>query len=439
MNKKLMALAVAGALGAPAAAMAQNYSIYGRLTLGVDSFEAKGTNATYNSGGTSNLTGSANDYKQRARVFDNGSRVGFRGTEDLGGGVQANFLIETGVNVDNGSTTGQGGQTNTSTANWGSRVGHVGLAGSIGQITYGRSNVWWVNGAIEQVGANWLNAGAQLYSGSFGRGMSVGVSRVSNVMQYTSPTWSGFNFQVSASPGRGEAQGPSTNTDGLLTAFTFQGTHGPFAWGVDLVRDEGNTPPTTGAVAPQQGATVGNKFRFGYRYLPAGQISAIMVAVKAENGGPGNATTSNTGFVAACNGTSAAATCDQTQSGLGFSWDHMFGPFHPIVQYYKINNIKVSGGNGVGTSGQCLTPGGGTDCAGTGAKQITVGLRYIFSKRTHAYVSYNKIDNDDNYNQDFNGASLTSRDPTTSAAFPTGRQSVGADPTIIAVGMIHNF
>jgi len=413
MNKKLMALAVAGALGAPVAALAQNYQIYGRATLGVDMYEAKGS-----------TLGSASDYDQRTRVFDNGSRVGFRGTEDLGGGVQAVFLIESGVNIDNGSTTGQGGQTNTSSGNWGSRTGHVGLAGSIGQVTYGRSNVWWVNGGIEQVGANWLNAGAQLYSGSFGRGMSVGVSRVSNVMQYTSPVWSGFNFQVSVSPSRAEAQPASTNSDGLLTAFTFQGTHGPFAWGVDLVRDEGNTP--VGGTA-QQGATVGNKFRFGWRYLPAGQISALLVAVKVENGGPGNAAASATGLVANCTGATAATTCDQTQSGMGLSWDHMFGPWQPIVQYYTISKIKVSGGSGV-----CTTPGGGTECSDTEATQITAALRYIFSKRTHAYISYNKVDNKAQYNQDFNGASLTAR----SAA---GVQSVGADPTIIAVGMIHNF
>ena len=72
MNKKLMALAVAGALGAPAAALAQNYQIYGRATLGVDQYEAKGSTG-----------GSALDYTKRTRVFDNGSRVGFRGTEDL--------------------------------------------------------------------------------------------------------------------------------------------------------------------------------------------------------------------------------------------------------------------------------------------------------------------------------------------------------------------
>jgi predicted porin len=403
MNKKLMALAVAGALGAPAAAMAQNYSIYGRLTLGVDSYEAKG--ATTNP--------AANDFTKRARVFDNGSRVGFRGTEDLGGGVQAVFLIESGVNVDNGSTTGQGGQTNTSTANWGSRTGYVGLDGSIGRVTYGRDNVWWGNGAIEQVGANWLNAGGQLYSGSFGRGMSVGITRQSNLMQYTSPTFSGVNFVVSLSPSRAEAQPTGTNADGKLMGVTAQGTHGPLAWGIDYVVDEGNSPSTAPGSA-KQGSTTGTKIRVGFRYMPAGQISVLSVASELEAGGPTNAAASGTGLVASC----ATSGCILEQTGIGISWDHMFGPFQPIFQYYTIDKISGSG---------CT----GTVCDNTGANQITLALRYIFSKRTHAYLSYNKVDNETNYNQDFNGASLTSRTGTA--------QVVGADPTIIAVGLMHNF
>ena len=204
-----------------------------------------------------------------------------------------------------------------------------------------------------------------------------------------------------------------------------QGTHGPFAWGYDFVRDEGNTP---GGGVAQQGATTGAKLRLAYRYMPAGQIAFLSVVSVVENGGPANAGASGTALPGNCNGTTAATTCDFSQGGAGFSWDHMFGPIHLIAQYYTIGKIKISGS---GTT-TCTTPGGGTECADTGAKQITVGARYIFSKRTHVYVSYNKIDNEAQYNQDFTGASLTAR----SAA---GVQAVGADPTIIAVGMIHNF
>jgi predicted porin len=430
MNKKLMALAVAGALGVPATAMAQNYSIYGRASLGVDTYEAKGS--TDLTAASTAVPG--NDFGKRTRVFDSSSRVGFQGAEDLGGGVRALFLIETGVNIDNGGTAGQNGLANVSTANWGSRVGHVGLAGSIGQITYGRSNVWWANGAIDQVGANWLNAACQNCSGIFGRGMAVGVSRVSNVMQYTSPTYSGVNVVVSISP-NGEAQGPGLNADGQLLGITGQGTHGPLAWGVDYVVNKGNTPVTT-ATSPGQGSNTAVKLRVGYRYMPAGQISLISVTNESKNGGPANAAGNAVGLPANCN--TAATNCSFEQSGISLSWDHMFGAFQPIVQVNQISDIE---GSGCGATIGGAAAGGlngapaGQQCEKTGATQITVALRYIFSKRSHVYFSYNKIDNDARYNTDYVGSAITAR-PT---AAGQATSATGADPTLIAVGMIHNF
>src|SRR6266568_6750864 len=60
MNKKLMALAVAGALTAPAAALAQ-VQIYGRANVGIDTYSATGATA-----------GSAADFKNRNVVYDSG-------------------------------------------------------------------------------------------------------------------------------------------------------------------------------------------------------------------------------------------------------------------------------------------------------------------------------------------------------------------------------
>jgi predicted porin len=59
------------------------------------------------------------------------SRIGFRGTEDLGGGLKAIFTLETGVYTDTG-TTGQGNRLF-------GRQAWVGLAGNWGQLTLGRN------------------------------------------------------------------------------------------------------------------------------------------------------------------------------------------------------------------------------------------------------------------------------------------------------------
>ena len=105
MRKTLLSLGIASLFAAPAFAQTPGgIQVYGRLNLGLDSYQAKGAAA-----------GAARDFDDRLRVFDTASRVGLRGTEDLGSGWRAIYQIETGVNVDSGSNTGQGGQGNSST------------------------------------------------------------------------------------------------------------------------------------------------------------------------------------------------------------------------------------------------------------------------------------------------------------------------------------
>lgn len=108
MKKSLIALAV---LAASSAAMAQSsVTIYGVADAGV--LKDKGTSTTLRSGGL------------------NTSRLGFRGTEDLGGGLAANFLLEQGINLASGNGTGGGGVTFN-------RQSYVGLSGGFGEIKLG--------------------------------------------------------------------------------------------------------------------------------------------------------------------------------------------------------------------------------------------------------------------------------------------------------------
>ena len=142
MNKKLMAVAVAGALAVPAVAMAaSNVTISGRAQVTFSNVKATGATA-----------GSASDLKSRTRVDDNSSRIRFIGKEDLGGGLSAIFRMEAGVNLD----TGDASRSNT--AYPASREGYVGLRGSWGQLTLGKQNVWWTNFA-DQTQANYINHG----------------------------------------------------------------------------------------------------------------------------------------------------------------------------------------------------------------------------------------------------------------------------------------
>src|SRR6266702_3990709 len=115
MNKKLMALAVAGAFGVPAAAVGQ-VEIYGRANVFMDSYQATGA------------TAANSDFKSRTRVNDQGSRLGVRGREDLGRGLRAVYQIESGVNLDTGSnqTSSPGGPTNALASTFATRDSWVG-------------------------------------------------------------------------------------------------------------------------------------------------------------------------------------------------------------------------------------------------------------------------------------------------------------------------
>lgn len=439
MDKKLVALAVA--LAAPAAVFAQtsNVTIYGRANLGLDTYSATGTTL---GGGTPGI-GSAGDYKSRTRVYDAGSRLGFMGSEDLGSGLKAIFLAESGINIDRGDGLGQSGSPNPNTGTLGSRVGHVGLeSSSWGRLTFGRSHVWWGNATMEQTGANYLAVGMPQFYGLLGRGMNVGVSRQSNTVQYSAQV-GGNAIQVSYAPGS-EAQAAGAKTDAKLWAITLQGQWGAFGAGYDFTRMWGNTPPasaTCGAavglpnsIPPcvSQPSTTGHKLRGAWTYQPGGQVSLLWLQSIQDNGGYtvialNNPTAAN--FIGLPPDLTASSL-SQTAWGLG--WEHVFGNVQALAQWGKVNNI--SGCNRAGA------------CDNTSATNWILGVRYLFSKRTAAYVNYSEIRNASNYNMDYIGGWMTSASTTLPAALGGTNiapglpaTSVGADPKIFGVGLMHNF
>jgi predicted porin len=128
MKKSLIALAVMGAFSS--AAMAQsNVTVYGLIDLSVNyttNQDAAGHSVW--SLGDSNAPTGAGDGGQGAM---SGSRIGFKGEEDLGGGNKALFKMESGFTANNGQSDQQGQLFG--------RQEYVGLANKdMGQITFGR-------------------------------------------------------------------------------------------------------------------------------------------------------------------------------------------------------------------------------------------------------------------------------------------------------------
>lgn len=114
----------------------------------------------------------------------NGSRWGLRGSEDLGGGLKAIFVLENGFDVNTGRL-GQGG------LEFG-RQAYVGVSGGVGTVTLGRQ----YDSVVDYVGP--LEAGDQ-WAGYLGAHPADNdnfnnTNRVNNAIKLTSPTLGGFTF-----------------------------------------------------------------------------------------------------------------------------------------------------------------------------------------------------------------------------------------------------
>jgi len=390
MNKKLLALAVGSVFAAPVFAQS-NVTLYGRLNVGIDNYSATGATA-----------GAAADLKSRNRIYDSGSRLGVRGTEDLGGGLRAVFQIESGLNADNGGQTGQGGQTNGSSGFLASRPSFGGLEGGFGRLTFGRQDVWWGNGTIQQTGANFLSTELPWTTGSQGR-VNAGIARQSNVMQYTTPTFGGFNLTASYSPdttpGGGfvnsESQQGGAETNARLLGLTARWAGGPISFQVDY--SEKKSVTTAGNTPKNQNLKVG----LGFRYAPGSQISLLGSQLKNND-------------VAAIAGLQGAGD-DLKQGHITLGWEHTFGNLQAFAQLGVVRNATG-----------CSVAGG---CDDSGARGGLVGVRYNMSKRTALIFNATKVANKQRSNADYVGGSFTSANPL----------PIGADPRIIGFGVWHQF
>ncbi len=129
-----------------------------------------------------------------------GSRIGFRGVEDLGGGLKANFVLETGINYSNGqSTTTAPGATDGLQANpamfQNVRQGYAGLSGGFGEVRVGTHNSLAkdITEAIDP------NSGVTMTGWIAQLGLQA--TRPSNSITYLSPTMNGFSFQAQMDEG----------------------------------------------------------------------------------------------------------------------------------------------------------------------------------------------------------------------------------------------
>ena len=328
MKKSLIALAVLAASGA---AMAQSsVTLYGVADAAV----------TYVNG-LDNWTG-----------LDSGanktSRLGFRGVEDLGGGLKANFVLEGGFNLDAGD--GKSGGATDSGFQF-KRQSTVGLAGNFGEVRLGRelTAAFKATGRYDVFGSVGLGYsrlwadGAVADANANATAVTTNV-RVSNMVTYVSPDFTGF--KVGLNYGFGETTNGNSDSSYLGAGLMYD--NGPLSLGLGLERL--NNGLNSDATSDIDAWSLGGSYDFGVVKLLGGYRASTVDRAAGEN---------------KRNGAYVAVTAP-------------VGPGLVRASYNRYEN-KYNGGKDK-------------------ADQLSVGYVYGLSKRTSVYGTYSYLKQ-----KDFNG------------------------------------
>jgi predicted porin len=386
MQKKLIALAVAG-LASTAAFAQTNVTIYGLVDYGYAyRFDARGVDSLVN-GISANKPGSSSQLNGGQQ---SGNRLGFKGTEDLGNGLKAVFLLEQGYQLDTGASANASSFYN--------RQAYVGLSGGFGTAVGGRlytPHYTFVSG-LDPFGAgtvgrynNVYSIGAGAVSGSAFGNLTDPV-RVDNAIAYISPSFGGFTVTAAFS---NNASGDDSNSNNAqnntVYALLGQYTGGALTVGANYHYIAGGS--SVSVPSATSNVTLANA-QLGT--LPQAGLTSTLTGVRIASGAS----------------SWADFPVDNVQNfTLGGSYDFKVAK---VMALYSWNNIDFTplGGKDIAINNYMLgatVPFGkfaakgsyiysdGNSAAGGDAQQLALGLDYNLSKRTNFYSAYSWIDNSD--------------------------------------------
>ena len=213
MKKSLIALAVLASTGA---AMAQSsVTLYGIADINLQSKTQHNLRTTaLESGGVS------------------GSRWGIKGSEDLGGGLKANFVLESGFDISTGKQSTAGSLFN--------RQSYVGFSGGFGEVQLGNSFTPLddIHGAANAVFDSILSPTAgSTYSYKLQAGYT---SNPLNQIKYLSPSFGGFSGAVSYALGENKT---ATTSARNVVSLNIQYAAGPLYVGYGYENDKKYVTP----------------------------------------------------------------------------------------------------------------------------------------------------------------------------------------------------
>jgi predicted porin len=354
MQKKLIALAVASAISAPALADNANITFYGKLTADIESVKSdKSTLAPF----TAPATGAS--YTAN-RVVSDASRFGLKGDDDLGNGLKAIFQIETQVELV-GNTS-----TFSSVRNTG-----IGLKDeAMGTVIIGNWDTPFKlsHNKVELFDNTTFASATNLIGRSAAVGAVAGVNtaatsdsfvtRKAGVVQYYSPKMGGFDVKVAFAPASDTyAIANNAATKQNQSLFSLSGTfENEDVYVAAAYESHGDalTPTATRATGSNTAARVVGAYTI---------VPGLMVGATVER-----LSISQTSVA------SATAVEKNSRTGYELMASYKTGPHNFGLSYVKQGKL--------GTAVQ------------TGAKQASVRYGFDFSKRTQAFVMYSQLSNE---------------------------------------------
>ncbi|MPW20933.1 porin [Paraburkholderia sp. CNPSo 3157] len=262
MNKKVLTTALLASAFAGSAHAQSSVTLYGLIDAGI----SYANHSKTASGGSEKL------FKYDDGVAQ-GSRWGLRGSEDLGGGLKALFVLESGFNSGNG-TLGQGG------ALFG-RQAYVGVSkDGIGSLTFGRQYSF----STDYLGGNYSTGGLTV-AGNYAYHINdvdqLTSSRINNAVKFSSANFSGLTFGAmygfsnstafAGAPATGTAANPVAGSSRAYS-FGLNYANGPIGLGAaytDIRFPSQATPAFSTSIANVGTGTVRDlrTFGLGGRYI----------------------------------------------------------------------------------------------------------------------------------------------------------------------------
>jgi len=390
MNKKIIAAALAATFAAPFA-MA-DVTIYGFMSGAIESVTVTGA--------TNGINAPA-----QTRVTDQTSRIGFKGTEDLGNGSAAIWQVENALKDFANGGTGLNGAT----ATFATRNTFVGLSNQ----TYGAVRMGYYDSAYKRytttdVGTDVMantTAGldeASKYDGVVDRGDA----RLANSVSYDSPVWAGFSAGLSYGADETVTDGGSAKQIWSLAGHY---VNGPLVIAAGYNYQANSAIKYTAgsgfAMAGNAGTNVsGSSITFAKLAASYKFSTGTYVGANAEHGDTGT-----------------YSGVDHTQNDFEVALGQDVGAASFKLAYAKLGGLSNE-----------------TDSGSWNAHQWVLGATYNLSKSTQLLAYYTQISNGANQNATTNQQIYSANTFSTTTTSPETLYA-GSKVSAIGAGVTVNF